>query len=233
MKKLLFLVSFLCFIQTLALAQKKNGPWYESTQQLADFKRVKVKGYAELHLIKGEQNQMKVEVKDEGLLYQFRAEINGETLLIKSIRVQAFNPPVRIYLTYKDLEYLQVDGKVNLYSDNVLKTNNLQLDINGYTKTFLNLDVQDLDINVAGYAILNLMGKAERQIIKMDGSGKVFATNLVCNFTKAEISGFANMEVNAQKELRAQVSGVGKVQYVGNPQLSVNRAGLSSVRPID
>jgi hypothetical protein len=230
---------FFCLIfvlsTQLSLAQKtsKYKTWYIAEQNLESFKRIRLSGVANIYLQKGSQTAMRVEVKEQDILHYVRAEIIGEELHIRSVRAGVMNPNIRIYLTYQDLESLKIDGKATIESQNPIEVEKLKIDINGYAKAYLNLAVKDLVIDVSGYGILNLQGKADYQAFNLSGSGKIYASHLSGNYTRAEISGWGTMEVNAQKQLRAEVSGVGKVLYAGNPSISTSRAGITSIRPLD
>jgi hypothetical protein len=230
---------FFCLIFILhtpiifAQQTSKSKTWYIAEQNLAAFKRIRLSGVANIYLQKGTQEAMRVEVKEQDVLNHVRAEIIGEELHIRSIRAGVMNPSIRIYLTYQDLESLKIDGKANIESKNPIEVERLKIDINGYAKAYLNLAVKDLVIDVSGYGILNINGRADYQAFNLSGSGKIYASHLAGDYTRAEISGWGTMEVNAQKQLRAEVSGVGKVLYAGNPSISTSRSGITSIRPLD
>ncbi|MCU0443788.1 MAG: DUF2807 domain-containing protein [Microscillaceae bacterium] len=227
---LLFILNIpFVFAQTTS----RHKTWYIAEQNLTTYKRIRLSGVAHIFLQKGTQEAMRIEVKEQDILNHVRAEIKGEELHIRSIRAGVMNPNIRIYLTYQDLESIQIDGKANIESQNTLELERLKLDINGFAKTYLNLAVKDLVVTVAGYGLLNLSGKADYQSFNLSGSGKIHASQLNGDYARAEISGWGTIEVNAQKQLRAEVNGVGKVLYAGNPSLSTSRAGITSIRPLD
>ncbi len=70
-------------------------------------------------------------------------------------------------------------------------------------------------------------GKADEQEINILGSGTYQAKDLESKVVKINVAGAGSAIVNVSEELDAEISGVGSVEYIGDPTVKqdVNGAG--------
>jgi hypothetical protein len=71
---------------------------------------------------------------------------------------------------------------------------------------------------ISGSGDLWLAGQTGREEITISGSGKVDATELDSDRAKIQISGSGSAKVKTRIELAVQISGSGKVSYLGDPR---------------
>ncbi len=73
-------------------------------------------------------------------------------------------------------------------------------------------------------------GKADEQEINILGSGTYQAQNLRSKESTIDVAGAGSAVVNVSEELDAEISGVGSVEYIGDPTVKqdVNGAGQVS-----
>ncbi len=90
----------------------------------------------------------------------------------------------------------------------------------------------DLTIKSTGAASINAAGKAKSVTISSNGAGSINASGLMAEKAKVDISGAAKVDVYASDQLDVTLSGVGNVNYSGNPKV-VNKhvSGFGSVNP--
>jgi hypothetical protein len=89
---------------------------------------------------------------------------------------------------------------------------------------------EELNIEGSGAGSFHLSGETEYLRIELSGAVNLNADNLIADKVDVEISGASDADVYAKDELRAEISGVGNIEYSGNPQ-SVKKSisGLGSI----
>jgi len=88
----------------------------------------------------------------------------------------------------------------------------------------------DLKIESTGAASVKASGKAKSVTISSTGAGDVDASRLQTANARVTVSGAASISVYASEQLDVSVSGVGSVNYSGNPKtVNKNVSGVGSV----
>jgi hypothetical protein len=92
------------------------------------------------------------------------------------------------------------------------------------------ITVGELTVRISGSGSLKLAGQVEQQQITISGAGKVDAADLDARRTRVQISGAGSAKVKAGDELAVQISGAGRVSYVGEPrQISQRITGTGRI----
>lgn len=90
----------------------------------------------------------------------------------------------------------------------------------------------DLKIESTGAASVNAAGKAKSVTVSSTGAGDIDTARLQAAKVRVSVSGAASVNVYASDQLDVSVSGVGSVNYSGNPKtVNKNVSGLGSVNP--
>lgn len=110
----------------------------------------------------------------------------------------------------KNLNSVQVDGTANVAGKNIA-TENLSVKLNG-----------------AG--AITLSGKATAQNVVLDGVGAYDGAELASQRAKVTQNGAGSAVVRVSDSLEAIISGLGSIEYIGNPQVTKNVSGLGTVR---
>jgi hypothetical protein len=95
------------------------------------------------------------------------------------------------------------------------------------TITVSNLDVVDLVALLSGSGVIEAEGKAERLDATLAGSGQLELGDLVARQATAVLAGSGEIRIHATEMLDATVSGVGTIEYAGDPE-SVTQAVTGS-----
>ena len=91
-------------------------------------------------------------------------------------------------------------------------------------------NADDLKIDSTGAASIKATGKAKMATISSTGAGDIDTSRLRSEKARVTVTGAASVTVYASEQLDVSVSGVGSVDYLGNPK-SVNKSvsGIGSV----
>lgn len=201
------------------------------TLPIENFNQVELKDFGTLLLYRGEQESLTVEA-DEALIDDLKAEVSNETLYLgidddwvgrigKAFTAIFSSPkPSLIYkLTCKDLSLINITGKCDLECDS-FKTNHLKLKVSGLGNlSFSNLACEDLEVTISGRGDFTAAGHATHHRLKISGSAEVNTPNLISESMNIVITGQGNATVHVIQDLDITISGLGQVNYYGQPKL--------------
>ena len=128
------------------------------------------------------------------------------------------------------LTSITVAGAVAINGSGTFSAGKFALTIDGTASSHLDLAVQSVTVVANGGAALTLGGTASQADITINGAGTVSARNLKAQDAKVAVNGAGTIDITATKTLDASVTGLGKVTYWGNPELTKNTAGLAQVK---
>ena len=175
---------------------------------------------------------MKVVAADE--LHEYIiVENRGKKLIIDNERPLKFirKRKLKVYVTVKDLNRLEVTGVGNVMCENTLKLSELDLEVGGAGNVELDLDTNDLDMEISSAGNVVLEGSAKRVFIENRGVGNLNAGNLQAENLELKASGVGNTKVHATKEISINATGVGNVSYQGNAEVKeLNIRGVGRVK---
>lgn len=149
---------------------------------------------------------------DDNLLQYIKTEVRGGKLVIEFTRGVVFGKVQELTFKVgaKNLNSLQVDGAANVDGKNIA-TENLSVKLNG-----------------AG--AITLSGKATAQDVALDGVGAYNGAELASQRAKVAQNGAGSAVVRVSDKLDAIISGLGSIEYIGNPQVTKNVSGVGTVQ---
>jgi hypothetical protein len=223
---------------TLAASGGYAADVVRETRAVSGFSRIEVEGQADITLRQGTTEGLTLEATAQGLK-QILTEARGRTLRI-SVGGQshwwqwtpggsATRTP-RITIDLIQLERIEAAGAVNIAADS-LKVNELRLDFAGACKLKIgDLQATKLRLDGAGAIKAEIAGKVSDQDIDLSGAGSYLAAELISDNVGVRVSGAGKAIVNAKTLLKADISGAGLVEYVGNPRLEQEISGIGKIR---
>jgi hypothetical protein len=91
------------------------------------------------------------------------------------------------------------------------------------------IDVPKLTLRVSGAGDAKLAGRAQALDARVSGSGHVDAVKLTAQDATVHVSGSADVKLDARKTLTASISGVGNVEYYGDPKVERRVSGVGRI----
>lgn len=213
-----------------------SGKMSVETREVGAFTRVKINYPAEVVILQGETESVKIEA-DDNLLPQLSANVNGETLVIQNNvkgweqRVEP-SKHVKLTITVRDLQGLDFAsaGTVRLES---LEVENLEIELNGAGEIhIIDLQAQNLTARLDGIGSVTAGGKAEFVSVDVNGFGSFYGEKLVSAKADATINGMGSANLQVQEHLTATINGMGSVGYYGSPEVTRRMNGAGSVTPL-
>jgi len=211
MKKILLLV-FGFIIALSSYSQKKEE------RKLADFNEVRVSNAINLYLKQG--NETKAVIEADGIeLDEVITEVSGGGLKVSIKKNNNFRRSihVKVYLTYKSLEAISASSAADVYSESVIKTDELEVSASSAASMELDIDVASLDMSVSSAGDIELSGKAGKVTGTASSAGDVDAFDLVCKTADVRASSAGGIRINVTDDIEARASSGGSVKYKGNP----------------
>lgn len=217
-------------ISSPAKRVKGSGNVIKETRNVTGFHSIDVGGAFEIELIKSTSEKVVIEA-DDNIMPHIITKVSGGELDI-STDADINNPnELKITIYYKSINELDISGAADLYSSDVLKSENLELDFSGASEVTLKLDVGTLEIDLSGASKIELEGQAG--MVKLDASGAavVHAYGLEIKQLDLDSSGASVVKVLVMDKLNIDSSGASSVRYKGSPSINlIDISGASSVK---
>lgn len=184
-----------------------------------------------LYLSQGSENKVVVDA-DEDVLDKIEFDQRGDRLVIRNRNNRGWNRgwgrnELKVYVTMRDISAIKLSGSGPIYSETLLQTDDLDVELSGSGSMELEVESRDLEIGISGSGSIEMEGSGEDVYAKISGSGKIRADDLEVKSLDARISGSGNIYMTVEDEIEASISGSGNVYYKGNPDRVINSASGS------
>jgi Putative auto-transporter adhesin, head GIN domain len=235
MKALLFFAVLLSVFAEATYAQTKitgSGQTSTETRSIGRFKSVRISGAFKAILVKGETSALRLEA-DDNVLPRIETFVEGGILVIKPKNNSWFQNtgPMTAYITFTELEGLDVSGAVSASCESAIETPRFAIDASGASNLRLTLKVNELDGDVSGASKINLSGSADRFGLDASGATSLYAFDMRTLRTRLSLSGASKVEISVSESLDVDASGASKVTFRGNPRSQhIDASGASKVR---
>ena len=204
-------------------------------REVGAFSRLNFGGVGELVLNQGDAEMLTIEA-DEEVLADIRCEVRNDTLYlgykpvgILKMLFQA-GKPIRINVTMVNIVEVTSSGAGNLRAP-AINTSQLVLNTSGVGNiTVGQLTADELDATISGTGSITLAGQVRRQKLSLSGVGSYRAADLESETAEVSIAGTGSAVVWAVETLEMVLSGVGSLEYYGNPRMQQQITGMSRVR---
>lgn len=234
MREILIILITLLLLGFLPFVMKAQ----EETRSLESFSKVKMQGNWEVILEPGSSNAIQLKAKTEEHLQNVSSEVVNGELIVKYTKGEDKKwgsvPRIEVLLTYQQLERLELDGKANINTSAPVKSSNLEILFDGYVNGGMEVDADHFDMEADGFTKITFSGKANKKDIALDGAGKIDAGALKANEAFVRIDGSGTVVVNASEAIKADLDGLAKLKYHGDPPVKdIEKDGLVRVSKVD
>lgn len=186
-----------------------SGSRRAERREVAGFDRLLVEGAYRVEVAVGSAPSVEIEA-DDNLLPLIRTDVEGGRLRVHSERGLKTKALPVLRVSVPDLREIELPGASDF--------------------TLAGLRNESLKVAVPGASRFRAEGETGRLEVSLSGAGLVDAEGLRARHVKASCSGAGSISVHASESLDASVSGVGVVNYAGNPAtVSRNVSGLGRI----
>ena len=186
-------------------------------RQIGSFQGIRSSEAIDVFLKKGDKESIKVEVSGTDLA-NVVTELMGSTLKIH-MRDQKFlgRRTVKVYVTYTRLEKISASSASNVFSEGVIKSDNLGIAISSAASVEVNVESESLIVEASSAGNSVLEGKVKSLEIEARSAGDIDAYRLESEKVYVRTSSGGSAKINVTKELEAHASSGGSIRYRGNP----------------
>ena len=181
-------------------------------RDVPSFTAVDLRGANEVAIRMGDEQAVTVS-GDDNLIRLVTTEVRDGELVIDNEQSFSTVSPMRVELVVPAVTGAELTGSGTI--------------------SLTNVDVVDLVVLLSGTGVVSADGRAERLDATLTGSGQLELGDLVASQVTALLAGSGDLRVHATETLDATVSGVGSIQYAGDPESvteSVTGAGTIAKR---
>ena len=226
---LAIVVVFLAGVLQAKPAVNSSNILESKTYEIGDFSELLLEGAFKVHLIQGDKTMLEVQASDP-VAFDYLNVTNRNGRLHIHVDREPFDfSRVSLFITFKTLERLEIEGGIKLKSRGYLNLNDLFVGLEGGAKIELQAKAKDITIESEGGVMFELDGVAESLNVKVSGAGHIDAGELECKDVSFKIEGVGTGRVFATETLYAKINGVGKIRYLGDPEVREDIEGLGSV----
>jgi hypothetical protein len=126
------------------------------------------------------------------------------------------NPTMKLFVSMKNVNELQVNGGGKIIAENSLATGTINLAVNGNGSMDLDLKGDVVKAEVTGSGNIALRGYATSLDALISGAGTINGYNCPMETAKVKVSGSGICELNVSTAIDAIVAGSGLVKHKGN-----------------
>jgi putative autotransporter adhesin-like protein len=181
------------------------------SRNLSGFDEIELQGVGNLSIQQTGSESLTVEA-EEDVLPKIRTEVENNRLILgpePNTSIQT-TQPINYELTVRDLNALNISGSGSVNAEDI--------------------STDELAVTISGAGDVKISGNVDSQDIDISGSGNYQAEGLESKEVKVDVGGSGSAVVNVSDELDAIVSGIGSVEYIGDPTVNQDVSGVGAVR---
>jgi Putative auto-transporter adhesin, head GIN domain len=225
----LSLVSGASFAQGGKVINDKNA----AKRSVSGFHAIRISSGIDLYLSQAGEEAVAVSASSTEYRDKIRTEVEGGVLKI-FIESEGFHwgnmggRKLKAYVSCKVLDELKASGGSDVYIEDAVRTDKLNLDFSGGSDLRGKVEAHELSVVQSGGSDAYLSGTASRLSVHASGGSDFHGNELTTDNCQIEASGGSDVHVIVNKELSASASGGSDVYYSGNGVVRESHSSGSS-----
>ena len=206
-----------CAIDMFNRATGNRNVVTEDRSAKEDFTKIKVSTGLELYISQGLKNQITVEA-DENLQDIIITEIQDGMLKIYSEKNIWRAKARKIYVTIENLEAIAATSGSDVYANETLKVNNLNISATSGSDINISVDANTVETNATSGSDIEVSGVSNNHISKATSGASIDAYQLQSKNVSAKVTSGADINVYASESIVAKATSGGDIDFIGNPK---------------
>ncbi len=196
--------------------------------EMPEFNQMKISGAIKFHVVYANTSQ--VIFRDADMLKHTTVNTDGKKLTLEQDEKFGLfnNEIVEVWIYTPSIDNIIAlgasEGDINGF-----KTNKLYIELAGASDCTMNIEADKLTVHLSGASNMVLTGLANQLKAELNGASNLEAFNFTSTKVDVHASGASNAEVFALTNLKAQAVGASNIDYRGEPIVSSNSSGFSSI----
>ncbi len=209
-----------------------SGAVITDNRDLEVFSGVDIHIPATVKIIAGGSPSISIKAQ-ESYVNSISTTIGRNTLKIKGNLCTASNADVEIIITTKQFSGISISGSASVNSDTPLRSDDLELAINGSGNMLLSVFTRNTYCNVDGSGLITLNGTSQKLDVRLNGSGEFNGLGFNSFKAKVKINGSGNASIVTHDKLSADIVGSGNINYSGDPKIDMSISGSGKLNKIN
>lgn len=208
-------------------------------RSVTNFHAVKVSHGIELLLSQGTEEALAISADEKELKEAVKTEVvDGELrIYIKQDLQKWWNQlkrkgrNVKAYVSFKNLDHLDVSSGASTSIDGSLNTNKLFINLSSGARLQGRIKGEDVKVDVSSGAVTDISGEVQNLDVNTSSGAHFFGYDLIATSCKADASSGSKIQLSVDKEIQASASSGGGINYKGDaPQTHVSTSSGGKVR---
>ncbi|MEN8138005.1 MAG: head GIN domain-containing protein [Bacteroidota bacterium] len=200
------------------------------TRPITEFSKLNIAGNYNIVIRQGKRSELSLKM-DDNLLDNVSTDISGDVLYIKNLNQVLNSRETSIYITVKKLDEVQLNGKIDFSTSNILSRKHFTLNSRGSCNVDLDIHTNSLRLDLVGNNNVTISGNSHSLNAVLSGFGEFNSLDYFCENVYLDITGAIDSKVYAKDFLKVRMSGAGRVLYKGNPEVIKDYSSLASIQP--
>lgn len=198
------------------------------TYNIEPFTKIYLEGTFKVVLDQGARPGLRIKT-DVDNFQHIDVQSDAQSLNLKIKKKNLNFERLTLYITFKDLEKMVIEGGVQMETTGYVDLKDFYLHVEGGANIEMNMKANRLRVIGAGGVKLEFDGIVNELDASISGAGYLDAANLKAKRADVRIEGLGAGCVYATDVLNATISGVGKIRYKGEPQVYKRVEGIGLV----
>ncbi len=215
-------------------AVRGSGDVVTRSYEVGDFDRIRVSRALEVSITPGDTYSVKLSA-DDNIVEHISVDRRGDTLVLDvDDDVSLRRATHHFDITMPDLDGVELHGAAGAELSDLTLSGGLELDLSGASELDgAGIDVDLLRLDLSGASEIRLDGVGEQADVHASGASFVELRDLTVADAKVELHGASKANITATDHLAADLSGISKLRYGGDPELGrIETSGGSDVAPV-
>ncbi len=174
-----------------------NGDINTEERSIENFTAIEAGGVFRVYVEVGNSPSLKIEA-EENLMEYIITRVKGSTLVLDQKRNLNPKEQITIYVSTPTLNRIESSGASKIYAEKI--------------------DTDSFRLEASGAGKIKLVGKTNSFKVDISGAADLDGFDFRCEDIDIALSGASKAEIYCDGILKADISGVGKVIYDGNPK---------------
>jgi hypothetical protein len=200
-------------------------------RDVRDFQEVSLEGVGTLVIEQGETESLTIEAEPK-VLQRIETEVRNGRLTIRPDRSFKTRERITYFLTITQLSGIELAGAGRVEVAQ-LSTDHLRVNGNGAGAVAIDsLTANTLDVTASGNVQAELAGTVDSQTVAVSDAASYAAADLESRVASVTASGASQVTINVTESLDVSVSGVARVEYIGDPDVTEDVSPAGSLRNV-
>ena len=182
-----------------------------------DFTKIKVSTGLDLYISQGAKNQITVEA-DENLQDIIITEVNDGILKIYSEKNIWKAKARKVYVTIKNLEAITATSGSEVYTNEILKVDNLNISATSGADIHISVDANTVETTATSGSDIEVSGVSNNHISKATSGASIGAYQLRSKNVTVRVTSGADINVYASESIDAKATSGGDIDFKGSPK---------------